>query len=62
MIALPIHKVTGISIPLLVVIAGIAMTTSAFFGMKTLAIISFIYVPAIALLGGKSVLDAIQTA
>lgn len=38
------------------------MTTSAFFGMKTLAIISFISVPAIALLGGKSVIDAIQSA
>ncbi|WP_414838930.1 cytosine permease [Carnobacterium sp. TMP28] len=62
MIALPIHKVTGISIPVLVIIAGIAMTTSAFFGMKTLAIISFISVPAIALLGGKSVIDAIQSA
>lgn len=62
MIALPVHKVTGISIPLLVILAGIAMTSSAFFGMKTLAIISFISVPAIALLGGKSMLDAIQTA
>ena len=62
MIALPIHKVTGISVPLLVILSGVAMTSSAFFGMKTLAIISFISVPAIALLGGKSMLDAIQSA
>jgi len=62
MIALPINRVTGISLPLLLLLSGAAMTSSAFFGIKTLAIISFISVPAIALLGGKSMLDAIQSA
>lgn len=61
MFAIPVQKVTGIDIYILIGIAGILMTFTAFFGMKALAIISFIAVPLIALLGGTSVLKATES-
>ncbi|MDX8045552.1 cytosine permease [Gracilibacillus sp. S3-1-1] len=60
MFAVPVHKVTGINMLTLIIIAGIMMTFSAFFGMKALAILSFIAVPAIAILGSTSVGIAIN--
>ncbi|WP_121603828.1 cytosine permease [Virgibacillus sp. Bac332] len=58
MFAVPVQKVTGIDIYLLIAIAGMAMTFTAFFGMKALAIISFIAVPLITILGSTSVFKA----
>ncbi|SFL46075.1 cytosine permease [Gracilibacillus orientalis] len=60
MFAVPVHKVTGINMLTLIIIAGMVMTFSAFFGMKALAILSFIAVPAIAILGSISVGVAIS--
>ncbi|EQB37877.1 cytosine permease [Virgibacillus sp. CM-4] len=61
MFAIPVQKVTGIDIYLLIAIAGIAMTFTAFFGMKALAIISFIAVPLITVLGSTSVFKAAES-
>jgi len=61
MFAIPVHKATGINEYLLIFIAGILMTGTAYFGMKTLTILSIIAVPSIAFLGGFSVLKAVGT-
>ncbi|WP_048601983.1 cytosine permease [Rubeoparvulum massiliense] len=58
MFALPVHKVTDINVFLLIAIAGILMTATAYFGMKSLTILSFIAVPAIAVLGSVSAFKA----
>ncbi|MBU5482915.1 cytosine permease [Clostridium sp. MSJ-11] len=58
MFAFPVAKVTGINLYLLVIISGILMTSSAYFGMKTLTIISTIAVPAIVVLGSYSAITA----
>ena len=44
----------------LVLFAGICMTASAYFGIKSLTIISYIAVPAVALLGGAAMFTAIS--
>lgn len=44
---------------ILVVIAGIAMTASAYFGIKSLTIVSYIAVPLIAILGTVAVILAV---
>lgn len=62
MFAVPVQKVTGLDTTLLIIIAGTLMTASAVFGMKALAILSFIAVPAIAVLGSLSVTKAVDTA
>lgn len=62
MFAVPVQAVTGINIYLLIAIAGLLMTVTAFFGIKALTILSFIAVPAIALLGGYSAMDATEAA
>ena len=49
MFAVPVQKVTGIDIYWLIAIAGLLMTFTAFFGMKALAIVSFVAVPLIFL-------------
>lgn len=59
MFAVPVSKVTGISVGVLVLIAGLLMTVTAYFGMKSLTILSTIAVPAIAVLGTMSVFIAI---
>jgi cytosine permease len=61
MFALPVQKVTGLDAYLLIAIAGILMTATAFFGMKALAILSFIAVPLIMILGSFSVFKATET-
>ncbi|USG64904.1 cytosine permease [Brevibacillus ruminantium] len=58
MFALPVNKVTGIDTTLLIVIFGILMTATVYFGIKALAILSFIACPSIAILGTISVTDA----
>ncbi|WP_078543352.1 cytosine permease [Litchfieldia alkalitelluris] len=55
MFAFPVAKVTGLNIHMLIIVAGLLMTATAYFGMKALAILSFIAVPAIAVLGSISV-------
>ncbi|MEK3857272.1 cytosine permease [Cytobacillus sp. FSL H8-0458] len=62
MFALPVQKVTGIDAYLLIAVAGLLMTGTAFFGMKALAILSFIAVPLITILGSFSVFKATETA
>lgn len=61
MFALPVHKATGINVYLLVILAGILMTSSAYFGIKALTILSIIAVPSIAFLGSFSVIKAINS-
>ena len=45
---------------LLVVVAGILMTASAYFGIKSLTIISYIAVPAVAILGTVAMVLAVK--
>ena len=51
MLALPIAKVWNIPVWILIIALGLLMTATAYFGVKSLAILSFIAVPAIAVLG-----------
>ncbi|MGM9985833.1 MAG: cytosine permease [Bacillaceae bacterium] len=51
MFAYPVHKLTNIPIPILVVGLGVVMTITAYFGMKALTILSMISVPLIGILG-----------
>ena len=70
MFAIPVAKellgleVTPDSMPwqgyLLVAVAGILMTASAYFGIKSLTIISYIAVPAVAILGTLAMIMAIR--
>lgn len=61
MFAIPISNRFNINLYVLVLITGILMTSTAYFGMKSLTILSAIAVPAIAILGGLSLLIAIQS-
>lgn len=61
MFAVPVQKVTGIDIYILIAIAGVLMTCTAFFGMKALVVIGFIAVPLISILGSTSVVKATQS-
>lgn len=61
MFVIPVQKVTGINTTLLIILAGIAMTASAIYGIKALTILSFIAVPAIAVLGSFSVTKAVDS-
>lgn len=61
MFAIPVNKVTGINLYLLIAVSGILMTSSAYFGMKTLTLLSMIAVPSIAALGGFSVFKAVDS-
>lgn len=54
MFAIPIANRVNINLYLLVGITGILMTATAYFGMKSLTILSAIAVPAIAVLGSTS--------
>lgn len=60
MFAYPVHKLTGINLTLLVIIIGLAITATAYFGMKALTILSMISVPLIAVLGVSSTNVAIS--
>ncbi len=61
MFAIPAGEVLHISPTLLVIIAGICMTCSAYFGIKGLEIVSYISVPLIAILGFYSMFTASST-
>ena len=54
MFAIPVSKVTGINLWTLIIVSGLLMTATAYFGMKSLTILSMIAVPAIAILGSVS--------
>ncbi len=58
MFAIPAAELLGISPIILVIFAGICMTTSAYVGIKGLEIISYISVPLIAILGFYSMITA----
>ncbi|MEG1523394.1 MAG: cytosine permease [Clostridia bacterium] len=58
MFAIPAAELLGISPWILVVIAGACMTTSAYFGIKGIEIVSYISVPLIAILGIYSMVTA----
>ena len=58
MFAIPIANRFNINLYLLVAITGILMTVTAYFGMKSLTILSAIAVPAIAVLGSTSAMMA----
>ncbi|MCL2856348.1 MAG: cytosine permease [Oscillospiraceae bacterium] len=58
MFAYPVSELTGINVWVLVVVVGVLMTSTAYFGMKGLAVISSISVPLIAILGTYSMITA----
>jgi cytosine permease len=62
MFAVPVHLFTGINEYVLIIVSGILMTATAFWGMKALTIISIIAIPAISILGGYSAINATNTA
>ncbi|CVK19445.1 cytosine permease [Sporomusa sphaeroides] len=61
MFALPVQKVTGLNLYLLIVVGGLLMSTTAYWGIKALTILSVIAVPSIALLGAYSVGNAVES-
>ncbi|NLS14555.1 cytosine permease [Vibrio sp. SM6] len=61
MFAIPVHKATGIDTNLLIVTSGLLMTATVYFGISALMILSAIAVPAIAILGGYSVNQAVES-
>ena len=60
MFAYPVNKMTGIPTFALIIVFGIIMTMTAYFGMKALTILSMVAVPAIAVLGSTSATMAVQ--
>lgn len=62
MFALPVNRATGVDVTTLVLVSGALMTATAFFGFKALTILSFVAVPAIVVLGGFSVSQAMTDA
>lgn len=61
MFAIPVQKATGIDINTLIVISGLLMTVTVYFGISALMVLSMIAVPAIAILGGYSVFTAVDS-
>ncbi|ODS04258.1 cytosine permease [Vibrio scophthalmi] len=61
MFAIPVHKATGIDTNVLIITSGLLMTATVYFGIAALMILSAIAVPAIALLGGYSVIEAVNS-
>lgn len=51
MLAIPISKVIGVNVWIVILISGALMVTTAYFGVKSLEILSIIAVPAIAVMG-----------
>ena len=60
--ALLVNQVTNINMYILIFIGGILMSSTAYWGFKALTILSFIAVPAIAILGSISVFQATESA
>lgn len=61
MFAIPVHKATGIDTNTLIIVSGLLMTATVYFGISALMVLSAIAVPAIAILGGYSVLTAVDS-
>ncbi|WP_086983211.1 cytosine permease [Vibrio aphrogenes] len=61
MFAIPVQKATGIDTNILIIVSGLLMTVTVYFGISALMILSTIAVPAIALLGSYSVYEAIHS-
>ncbi len=61
MFAIPVQKATGIDTNILIIVSGLLMTATVYFGISALMILSAIAVPAIAILGGYSVLTAVDS-
>ncbi|GAB6930715.1 cytosine permease [Paenibacillus sp. JCM 10914] len=61
MFAIPVAKAMGWNVYLLILLFGLAMTASAIFGMKSLVILGYIAVPAIAILGSYSMFEGADT-
>lgn len=55
MFAIPVSGLTGVPVWILIIITGVVMTLTAYFGIKALAILGSIAVPLIAVLGIYSV-------
>lgn len=62
MFALPVQKALGIDLNILILVSGLLMTATVYFGISALMVLSAIAVPAIALLGGYSAYTAITGA
>ncbi|SON52345.1 cytosine permease [Vibrio tapetis] len=61
MFAIPVHKATGIDTNTLIIVSGLLMTATVYFGISALMVLSAIAVPAIAILGGYSVFTAVDS-
>ncbi|WP_099300697.1 cytosine permease [Bacillus sp. Marseille-P3800] len=61
MFAVPVAQAMNWNVYSLIFVFGLAMTASAIFGMKSLVLLGFIAVPAIAVLGSYSVTVGIET-
>ncbi|WP_054957962.1 cytosine permease [Paenibacillus dakarensis] len=61
MFAVPVARVMDWNVYLLIFLFGLAMTATAIFGIKSLVILGYIAVPAIAILGSYSVLEGVGT-
>ncbi len=61
MFALPVNRVTGIPVEILIGVSGLLMTFTIFFGIRALMVLSFIAVPAIAVLGSYSVFLSVDS-
>ncbi len=61
MFAIPVHKATGIDTNILILVSGLLMTATVYFGISALMVLSAIAVPAIAVLGGYSVNEAVES-
>lgn len=55
MFAIPVQKVTGWNMYMIIGVSGLIMTATAWFGIKALTILSFVAVPSITILGLTSV-------
>lgn len=55
MFAIPVQKVTGWNMYMIVGVSGLIMTATAWFGIKALTLLSFVAVPSITVLGLMSV-------
>ncbi|CAM4162727.1 cytosine permease [Vibrio agarivorans] len=62
MFAIPVHHATGIDTNILILVSGLLMTATVYFGIAALMVLSAIAVPAIAALGGFSVFQAVESA
>ncbi len=61
MFAIPVQKATGIDANILIIISGLLMTVTVYFGISALMLLSMIAVPAITILGGYSVFTAVDS-